>query len=373
VPQLNHTPNLRLFVLALLLVLSTLSCARQQTAQAQRQTPTLTINRSPRGSIEQLRADLSMRFMEPAPHMALARYFRDRGDRLEAFYVLETARRTRFPKAEFNQAFAAAFGRPQPPGASPEGEAAFNLGASLQRAGKLAQAEEQFVKAAALSPDSADVQAWVGRFFYKVKNDNRRALDYYLNAYLLDPDAYESEFVESRIAKINDELAEADFSRKVRGGVPLTKIVEDSNPMVVLYALEQMAKEWKPSYLPVVFSLMGHDDGAVRWEATEAIKQHADRSFDPTLRALLSDTDPRKRGLAAYIAAHLWRRESFPTLREMLSEQSQLLRFDAISALVIEGGDEGRQIVFAHLPREQNPRLKQMIESEMSRAPRQPE
>jgi HEAT repeat protein len=111
----------------------------------------------------------------------------------------------------------------------------------------------------------------------------------------------------------------------------------------------------------------------VRWQATEAIKQNVDRSFDPVLRELLRDSDLRKRGLAAYIAARLWKRESFTVLREMLSEQSQLLRFDAISALVIEGGDEGRQIVFAHLPREQNPRLKQMIESEMSRAPRQPE
>ncbi|MFL6228726.1 MAG: hypothetical protein ACJ741_08105 [Pyrinomonadaceae bacterium] len=364
-PQLNHTPHLKLCLLALL-IFTTLSCAGRETAQAQRPTPTLTINRSsPNASIERLRADLAMRFMEPAPHMALARYFRDRGDRLEAFYVLETARRTRFEQAEFNRAFAAEFGGADV--ASREAEAAFDLGAAEQKAGRLDEAEASFVKAAALAPQSSGIQAWVGRFFYKVRNDERRALDYYLNAYLVSPDAYETEFAESRISRINDELAGAEFARKLKGGVPLSKIVEDPNPLVVIYALEHMAQQWRPAYLPVVLNLLGHDDDSVRGMATEALKKNVNRSFDATLGALLNDADLRKRGLALYIAAHLWGTESFPALRAALGEQSQLLRFDALSTLFMDGGAAGRPLIIEHLPRETNPRLKKMIQSGLSK------
>ena len=56
-------------------------------------------------ALERLREDYAMRYLEPEPHMALAKYFRDRGDRLEAFYILEVARRTRFDEDEFNAAF----------------------------------------------------------------------------------------------------------------------------------------------------------------------------------------------------------------------------------------------------------------------------
>ncbi|MFN2481825.1 MAG: HEAT repeat domain-containing protein [Pyrinomonadaceae bacterium] len=304
-----------------------------------------------------------MRYMEPAPHMALAKYFRDRGDRIQAFYILETARRGRFEQADFNRAFAAAFGGRAADAATREGEEAFKLGAAQQNEGRLREAEESLVKAADLSPHSSYIQAWVGRFFFKVKKDNSRALDYYLSAYLIDPHAYETEFVESRISKINDALAAAEFARKFRGGVPLLKIAEDPNPMVVLYALENMTGQWKPAYLPTALGLMGHDEGSVRWQATEAIKRNVDRSFDETLGALLRDDDLRKRGLALYIAAHLWGRESLPLMRAALREQSQLLRFDAVSSLFIDGGAQGRALVVEHLPRELNPRLKKMIQS----------
>ena len=57
-----------------------------------------------------------------------------------------------------------------------EGGFVFSLGVISQREGKLREAEEHFVRAAELSPNSAHIQAWVGRFFYKVKQDERRAL-----------------------------------------------------------------------------------------------------------------------------------------------------------------------------------------------------
>ena len=429
-------------------------------------------------SVSQLQAEYAMHFLEPAAHMALAKYYRDKGNRLQAFYILETARRGRFEEDEFNKAFALAFKGSQPPDFSKTAEAAllskharepksidtivkladiyisredwpkakeylskairlqpedfenaealaevfsregkqeesdrllreymqkypetlngyrlriaevsekdpdkaklllleaqkkfpqeggivFQLGTIRQREGNLREAEEHFVRAAEMSPDSALIQAWVGRFFFKVKNDDRRALNYYLNAYLLDPHAYETEYVESRIPKTSEVVSKADYEQQRKSGVPLTKILEDPNPGVVYIALEEMSSKWDPKYLKIFLDLMGHEDGGVRWYATQAIKEKVDRSFDETLRALLKDSDLRKRGLAAYIAVHLWKQESFGMMRAMLKEEAQILRFDAVSALIMEGGADGRAIVLEHLPRERHPGLRKVIE-----------
>ena len=430
-------------------------------------------------SLSQLRTEYAMRFLEPGPHMELAKYFRDKGNRIQAFYILETARRGRFEEDEFNKAFALAFKGSKSPDYSQAAEAAllkdhardpnaidtivkladiyvsredwaqaknyiskairlqpedfentwalaevfrredkrdgadrllqeyahkypetldgyrlriaevsekepdkaksliseaikkfpqeggfvFDLGAIFQREGKLREAEDHFVRAAEKSPDSVHIQAWVGRFFYKVIKDDRRAQNYYLNAYLLDPHAYESEFVESRIPKTNAVVAKADYDQQRKNGVPLTKMLEDPNPGVVYSALDDMSEKWDPTYLKTLIDVMGHDDGGVRWYATQMIKEKVDRSFDETLKALLKDKDLRKRGLAAYIAVHLWKQESFGIMRDMLKEESQLLRFDAISALIMEGGAEGRAIVVEHLSRETHPKLKKLIEA----------
>ena len=50
-----------------------------------------------------------MHFLEPEPHMALAKYYFDHGNRIEAFFIVETARRTRFEEKVFNPAFYRAF------------------------------------------------------------------------------------------------------------------------------------------------------------------------------------------------------------------------------------------------------------------------
>ncbi|HEY0324205.1 MAG TPA: tetratricopeptide repeat protein [Pyrinomonadaceae bacterium] len=350
------------------------------------------------GTLDKLRYDLAMRYLEPAPHMALAKFFHDKGDRLQAFYLLEAARRGRFEEPIFNQAFVESFQaessdnerdapllkqykkriealfEKEPARAKAiitealakypaDVELHFNYGALLQREGNLREAEAQLVKAAELAPRSSYYQAWVGRFFFKVKRDNQRALAFYLNAYFLNPHAYETEFVESRIRAINWGAAEARVDQLLKSGTPLIEITRDSNPTVVVQAVTRAAENWRPEYLATMLILMEHDDEEVRWLATEAIKNHADRSFDEQLRALLQEKDLRKRGLAAYIAVHLWKQESFPVMQAMLREEAQLLRFDALSALVLEGGTEGLRIVREHRRSELNPTLQKLIDS----------
>ena len=432
--------------------------------------------------LKRLRADYAMRFLEPEPHMALAKYFLDRGDRLQAFYLLEAARRSHLEEKVFNRAFQLAFrGFDYGPdaersllkelAANPQSETvnfkladlyiardelqkakpylvaaskiqpddfkyvvglaeilrieghvqdgdqltkdflskhsdseeawitrteesidkdpalaksllaharakfpkssglAFDQARVFQREGKLDEAEKTFVEAAQLSPQSADVQAWTGRFFLKVRVNKPKALDYYLNAYFLNPDTYDGEYAESRIRNLNWDLAQAEVAKRNQLGVPVEELLNDANPVVVDQALQQISKNWKASYLKVALNCLGHDDEEVRWIATQLIKAHVDRSFDPTLKALLSDEDLRKRGLAAYLAVHLWKRDSFEIMKKMLTEDSELLRFDAISALILEGEEEGRRIALEHAANERHPLLRQLLEKAKQEKP----
>ena len=454
----------------------TLLFAAPALAQTQAGAPTL----------EQLRTDYAVRFLEPDSHMALARHFRDRGEPLLAFLILEAARRNYFERKNFDAAFKTHFLGEKPfdngPAAEvrllselsknpnsfdalhgladiyisredyakgkeyllraialrpddyaetealaqvlgledkdeeaakvladwalkhpetadayairisqlPETDTAraaallaeaaarfpqdarfpFALAGARLGARDLKEAERLYVRAAELAPGSAHVQTWVGRFFFKAKEDKRRALPYYLNAYLLDPHAYETEFVESRIPKISIELAEARFKELQGKGVALTKIAEDPDPFLAMLALERMGEAWRPEYAEPLVRLMAHDDPALRAAAMGVLKEKAGPAFDARLKALLSDSDLRRRGLAAYIAVNRWKAASFDAMRAMLREEAQLLRYDAISALIMEGGAEGRRVALQHRPNEKQPRLKEMLDLAARENPR---
>lgn len=436
------------------------------------QTPT---SSSP--ELAKLQNDFAMRYLEPEPHFALTRYYLEHGNRDEAFFTLETARRSILEEAVFDRAFQVVFegfdnskageekllaelartpdspdvqfkladiyiSRSDWPRANeilraaiithpkdfrftkglagmlsiqgkdaearritddyakrypdsregytlrigalaetnpaaakrlveesiakyPEaGEFVFHLGAFfLQQAGELDKAESAFVKAASLAPTSVYIQSWVGRFFFKVRNDGARALPYYLNAYFLSPHAYETEFVESRIRNIYFAQAEIGFQNQIKTGKPLIEILNDQNAGVVFRALEQLDKEWKPAYVMTVAALMGHENGGVRWVATQLLKKKVDSSFDAKLKELLTDSDLRKRGLAAYIAVYRWKNASFGIMDNLLAEKAQLLRFDALSALILEGGVAGKKHAIAHSAREVHPLLRKLLQS----------
>lgn len=433
-------------------------------------------NQTQETELAKLQTDFAMHYLEPEPHLALAQYYLNHDNKREAFYTLETARRSRFEAAVFDHAFQVMFegfdngkaaenklldelkGNPESVEAmfrladiyisrsdwtpardyllaaqkrkpddfrftaglagilDAQGKAEeakrlvqkyaqdypqsrdayalkadqvgktnpalrkqiinqgiakfpddgglwFQMGVLLQEAGDLDKAEAAFVKAASLGPKSKYIQTWVGRFFFKVRKDNDRALPYYLNAYFLSPHAYETEFVESRIRNIYGEQAARKFADHTKAKTPLTEILRDSDPNVVLMALESIRGKWQPDYLDPIVALMGHENAGVRWEATDLLKPNVGDAFDERLKALLRDTDPRKRGLAAYIAVYRWKESSFALIDELLRDNAELVRFDAVSALILEGGEAGKNHALAHGSKETNPQLKKIIES----------
>src|SRR5262249_55065167 len=66
------------------------------------------ISQSP-PELVKLQNDFALHYFEPEPHMALTKYYLGRGDRREAFFTLEAARREILEEAVFDHAFQAAF------------------------------------------------------------------------------------------------------------------------------------------------------------------------------------------------------------------------------------------------------------------------
>ena len=311
--------------------------------------------------LSELRKQFAVNYLKPEAHFALAQYYLDKDNKLQAFFIMEYARRYRFSEKDFDTAFKKFFGENS---AEPDGKAkeAFEEAYRLLKDKKLAEAEQSFVKAAKLAPNSALIQTWVGRFFFKAKSNNAQALPYYFNAYFLDPHAYETEYVESRIRNISLPDADARFAELIKNGKSLAEISTDANPLIVGKAVGQMAEQWKKEYVKILLECMSNDDSLVRWFAFTVIYKNADASFDQTLSALLNDKDLRKRGLAAYAIVERWKEKSCGVLKKMLADDADLIRFDALSALALGGGEPGLEILQSHRKVETNATLKELID-----------
>lgn len=307
-----------------------------------------------------LRHQFAVRYLQPEAHFALAQYYLDKNDKLQAFLIVEYARRYRFAEKDFNSAFVKFFGdnSPEP---SVEAKRSFEKGYDLLKQNKTDEAEKSLVEAAKLAPKSGFIQGWVGRFFFKVKADNAQALKYYYNAYFLDPDAYETEFVESRIRNIEIPLADAKFTELVINGKSLAEISTNANALIVGNAVEQMGKQWKKEYTKPLLECLSNDDSLVRWFAFTTIFKNAGVSADQFIIELQNDRDLRKRGLAAYALIESQKKKSFPALQKMLLDKAELVRFDALSALALAGKDDGLEILKTHLKVETSQYLKDLI------------
>ncbi len=430
-------------------------------------------------SLEDLQQAYAMNHFEPESHMALAKFHHDGGNRLLAYYILESARRNRFEEKVFDAAYARAFYNIKPFDNSKEAEDKllarhqqepkdadtlfglsdiyvsrgdwknaksflnqlivvkpeeyknyealaevyrrekddtsaneivegffrkhpdsvesfagkigplmrkepdkarslleealkkhpkhamflFNQAVLLQDANKLNEAEETFVKAAESGKNDAHIQGWVGRFFLRVRQNEEKSLHYYLNAYFLDPHFYDTEYAEARILKLNASVAAHIVEKAEKDGKKIEDLLKNENPAVTSYALVKLAAPWDVKKCPYFLEAMGHDDPTIRMQAMGILMKNADDSLGTEIQAMMGGNDLRKRGLACYLAVHVWKTKGVESVRAMLAEKAQLVRFDAISALWFGGGEEGKRIVRDHLKNEKHPWLINMMKA----------
>jgi Tfp pilus assembly protein PilF len=456
------------------LILSVLCVTGAAFAQTQNTDPEL----------NRLRHEFAMRFFEPGSHMALAKYFREKGDSLQAFYILEYARRYRFEQKDFDAAYLLHFGGFRPldnskaeeekylalrkgdpdnvaaiihladiyvsradfisaeplfklvlekdpenftavgalaeiyrrrnipekaktilaeferkyPNAAAtynmrihrimdtdaaaakklidealakhpeEGQLWFYKAVLADREKKIQEAEGYFVKAAELAKNSVEVQGYTAAFFRVEKRDIDTALKYYLNTYFLDPHAHIDGFAEAKIWSLNYENSKARVQKLLTAGTKPEDLLEDSNPVIVSITLDHLSKKWDGKNRELFVRMMRHDDTGVRWMAMKTLDANEGATFDGRLKELLDDSNLRVRGLAAYMAVRRWKQGSFPEMRKMLAEDAQILRFDAVSALMMEGGPVGRTIVIEHRKKEPSEYLRKLIDSSLSKS-----
>ncbi len=427
------------------------------------------------GPLDAARQNYASNFFSPEAHVNFAKALYDKGQRLQAFYVLETARRQHFPQAEFDAAFRGIFRgdafdnnadresalsaalakspddydalikladvhisrrefekatllleracRVRPDeyssvetltaiyertgreakakstrwlwvNAHPDSVEAYTTqieksqpergralveealkrhpqsavlhydhAALLHKAGDAKAAELEFQRAAELEPNSALIEGWMARFYLKTVNDAPRAFDHYLKAYFLDPDFYDSEFAEQRILKLARQLALEALQKGPPPEGQKEALLDELRPAVVGQILEGLGQSWDPEALSMVLDMLHEEDEQNRWNAMQLIALHADASFDKRLARLLEDPDPRARGMAGYIAAKRWNKRALPILEKRLNDPTVLIRFDAISALAMDGGSVGREIVqrYAQSGKESDSHLREMI------------
>jgi Tfp pilus assembly protein PilF len=240
--------------------------------------------------------------------------------------------------------------------------------ALLQDAGKNDLAAAEFVEAVRLGPKDAEIQGWAGRFFLKVMKDEEKALEYYLNAYFLDPHFYDTEHAEFRVKK----LAPAAALRSVTSSQFIAPLQRD--PWSAGLALQQLSGEWKASYASVVAAYLRHDDGTVRWTAQEILAERVGPEFDDELQRLLADADSRVRGLALYLAVKRWKERGIAIAVAALTSPQELVRYDAMSALLMHGGAAGEKAVAAYRAsgKEPSAALKKRLDG-TGKAPANPE
>ncbi|MGD9562503.1 MAG: hypothetical protein AB7F88_09830 [Pyrinomonadaceae bacterium] len=246
--------------------------------------------------LDQLRTDFARRYLQPDAHFALAKYYLDRGNQTQAFFILEYARRFRFEEKGFDKAYFAYFGDPMPE--PPESaKASFEIASKKVAEQKYEEAERHFLEANRLYDRSFFINAWIGRFYYKAKSDPVRALPFYFKAYFLYPHAYETEYVESRIRSITISDAKRVFKMRLDSTKSLNELAGDHDPLISGMALAEIARAWKPEYLTAVLEAMNNDDSLVRWGAFKLLFQNAGTSREKFIEEMASGPDLRKRGL----------------------------------------------------------------------------
>src|SRR5262245_30916862 len=194
-------------------------------------------------TLAELQRAYAMDHFDPEPHMALAKFYHDRGNRLLAFYILETARRTRFEAKIFDAAFNVTFHGVKPFDNSKEAEKA------------LLAKHQQDPK----SPETLFALADI----YISREDWRNAKDYLTRLIAVKPEDYENYeslaevYRQEKDKKKADEVVEGFFTKYPQSAEAYARKIDplmrkDADKAKVI--LEQALKK-HPKHAMFVFNM----------------------------------------------------------------------------------------------------------------------
>ena len=241
-----------------------------------------------------------------------------------------------------------------------------DLAMVLERTNDLMEAQKEFERAAALGSQVASIQESVAGFFHETKKNPLRTLEFYLNAYFLDPEFYLTQSLEGHTPNV---VQEATAVLAARINTDSSKTGTSANPsslspLLEMAQLDTAGTTWSSNLIDKILEVMGSDVEENRWKAMRLAAEHLNDISDDRLSTLLESPDPRKRGMAGYLAVLRRHEKALPVMEKWLQDPAELIRYDALSALALYGDATGRKMVEEYLAsgKEPNKRLRQAAE-----------
>ncbi|MFO0985241.1 MAG: HEAT repeat domain-containing protein [Planctomycetota bacterium] len=222
-------------------------------------------------------------------------------------------------------------------------------------------ADGEFKKALELAPSSPTVQGGIALRLLTRKKDPEAAFTAYLKTYFLDPHFDDTGPINQRIVEELGPKHSLAVVTKARDAGDFRAAISFDAYWGTERVLQTMRREWQPEYVADAVRLLAHDSSDIRRTAMQLLCEKTDASFEPTLEQLLQHQDLRVRGMALYVALARHGADAFPTAREFLASDCPLLRFDAISALLMDGRGAAIEMVRVHGQTETYEALKKMI------------
>jgi tetratricopeptide (TPR) repeat protein len=243
----------------------------------------------------------------------------------------------------------------------------FDLGIVFERADDLAGTQREFDTAVRLGPSNVHIVGWVARFYFMRKIDLRHALELYLNAYFLDPEFYETEYAEDRIRKLAPEVALAIMKKAASNELSPPDLLP-FQPAVEKVLLRAAEHNWNADFATGALKILGSQDEVNRATAMNLLITHRDPQTEKQILQLLNEPAICKRGMAGYVAVKWNPQYAIPIVKTWLNDPEELVRFDAISALLESGGSEGRKLVqdYSSSGKEQNAYLRDILSHALS-------
>jgi HEAT repeat protein len=141
-------------------------------------------------------------------------------------------------------------------------------------------------------------------------------------------------------------------------------------PVVEETLLNAAETDWSADSMDKVLKIMGSDDEENRWNAMRLAAGHLNEISDERLAQLLEDPDVRKRGMAGYLAVLRGHDKAVLLMKKWLEDPVELIRYDAISALMLYGDAADRKIVEEYIAsgKEPNARLREDVSKGLAQA-----
>ena len=322
-----------------------------------------------------LRNDTAIRYTVPEPHLKLARYHYDVGNRLQGFYIAEKARRM-FGDEEFTPAFhevaalrldystitnkteLTQYCREHPNSVEARLLAVDKVLRERPKAEESVQALEKIL---AEFPQHVGPKAMAAWYFLKTKRDYERALALYLDLYFFDPHHYDGEYAEFRIKQIVSDQKQSWWKVRNKSGARLEDWVsKEMNPRVLDNFIQESRANWKAALVPVMMALLDNDDPDIQSGALHTLLAHPRDVPEVEIVGMLKGEDLIKRGMSAFLVVKCLTEIEYPMLQDNLESSIELVQIDTIQALAGMGGVEGLRFLKTHRPAQMTPRVADM-------------